>query len=297
MRFGGKKVKDKFYKYGVTALISASVLVLAGCKTNENTPQSSSKSKSSAVKIEKKNETKDRNKKVEVKGEKIKRQNSENTSSKNSNKVVEKLPVVSELMKNISSFNEGSFDISIEDTSGKERTNGLIQEDPRVVHFKNGSDAATEFWATDQFIYRLDDDKWIKYSQTARIGRYDPIINMPAETINQMKVSKTNNGYQVIYQGNSSDVKDLIQKYIVVASGVNKDPFNGQDLTSATLTYTFNKQKQLTEIHYEWLADSNKGKASYTNINQQKIAVPADVIQAADKNPDSINNQNGSTDD
>lgn len=290
-------MKDKFYKYGVTALISASVLVLAGCKTNENTPQSSSKSKSSAVKIEKKNETKDRNKKVEVKGEKIKRQNSENTSSKNSNKVVEKLPVVSELMKNISSFNEGSFDISIEDTSGKERTNGLIQEDPRVVHFKNGSDAATEFWATDQFIYRLDDDKWIKYSQTARIGRYDPIINMPAETINQMKVSKTNNGYQVIYQGNSSDVKDLIQKYIVVASGVNKDPFNGQDLTSATLTYTFNKQKQLTEIHYEWLADSNKGKASYTNINQQKIAVPADVIQAADKNPDSINYQNGSTDD
>lgn len=290
-------MKDKFYKYGVTALISASVLVLAGCKTNENTSQSSSKSKSSAVKIEKKNETKDRNKKVEVKGEKIKRQNSENTSSKNSNKVVEKLPVASELMKNISSFNEGSFDISIEDTSGKERTNGLIQEDPRVVHFKNGSDAATEFWATDQFIYRLDDDKWIKYSQTARIGRYDPIINMPAETINQMKVSKTNNSYQVIYQGNSSDVKDLIQKYIVVASGVNKDPFNGQDLTSATLTYTFNKQKQLTEIHYEWLADSNKGKASYTNINQQKIAVPADVIQAADKNPDSINNQNGSTDD
>ena len=290
-------MKDKFYKYGVIALISASVLVLAGCKTNENTSQSSSKSKSSVVKIEKKNETKDRNKKVEVKGEKIKRQNSENTSSKNSNKVVEKLPVASELMKDISSFNEGSFDISIEDTSGKERTNGLIQENPRVVHFKNGSDAATEFWATDQFIYRLDDDKWIKYSQTARIGRYDPIINMPAETINQMKVSKTNNGYQVIYQGNSSDVKDLIQKYIVVASGVNKDPFNGQDLTSATLTYTFNKQKQLTEIHYEWLADSNKGKASYTNINQQKIAVPADVIQAADKNPDSINNQNGSTDD
>lgn len=290
-------MKDKFYKYGVTALISASVLVLAGCKTNENTSQSSSKSKSSAVKIEKKNETKDRNKKVEVKGEKIKRQNSENTSSKNSNKVVEKLPVASELMKNISSFNEGSFDISIEDTSGKERTNGLIQEDPRVVHFKNGSDAATEFWATNQFVYRLDNDKWVKYSQTARIGRYDPIINMPAETINQMKVSKTNNGYQVIYQGNSSDVKDLIQKYIVVASGVNKDPFNGQDLTSATLTYTFNKQKQLTEIHYEWLADSNKGKASYTNINQQKIAVPADVIQAADKNPDSINNQNGSTDD
>lgn len=236
-------------------------------------------------------------KKVEVKGEKIKRQNSENTSSKNSNKVVEKLPVASELMKNISSFNEGSFDISIEDTSGKERTNGLIQENPRVVHFKIGSDAAAEFWATDQFVYRLDDDKWVKYSQTARIGRYDPIINMPAETINQMKVSKTNNGYQVIYQGNSSDVKDLIQKYIVVASGVNKDPFNGQDLTSATLTYTFNKQKQLTEIHYEWLADSNKGKASYTNINQQKIAVPADVIQAADKNPDSINNQNGSTDD
>lgn len=290
-------MKDKFYKYGVIALISASVLVLAGCKTNENTSQSSSKSKSSVVKIEKKNETKDRNKKVEVKGEKIKRQNSENTSSKNSNKVVEKLPVASELMKDISSFNEGSFDISIEDTSGKERTNGLIQENPRVVHFKNCSDAATEFWATDQFIYRLDDDKWIKYSQTARIGRYDPIINMPAETINQMKVSKTNNGYQVIYQGNSSDVKDLIQKYIVVASGVNKDPFNGQDLTSATLTYTFNKQKQLTEIHYEWLADSNKGKASYTNINQQKIAVPADVIQAADKNPDSINNQNGSTDD
>lgn len=290
-------MKDKFYKYGVIALISASVLVLAGCKTNENTSQSSSKSKSSVVKIEKKNETKDRNKKVEVKGEKIKRQNSENTSSKNSNKVVEKLPVASELMKDISSFNEGSFDISIEDTSGKERTNGLIQENPRVVHFKNGSDAATEFWATDQFIYRLDDDKWIKYSQTARIGRYDPIINMPAETINQMKVSKTNNGYQVIYQGNSSDVKDLIQKYIVVASGVNKDPFNGQDLTSATLTYTFNKQKQLTEIHYEWLADSNKGKASYTNINQQKIAVPADVIQAADKNPDSINYQNGSTDD
>lgn len=290
-------MKDKFYKYGVIALISASVLVLAGCKTNENTSQSSSKSKSSVVKIEKKNETKDRNKKVEVKGEKIKRQNSENTSSKNSNKVVEKLPVASELMKDISSFNEGSFDISIEDTSGKERTNGLIQENPRVVHFKIGSDAATEFWATDQFIYRLDDDKWIKYSQTARIGRYDPIINMPAETINQMKVSKTNNGYQVIYQGNSSDVKDLIQKYIVVASGVNKDPFNGQDLTSATLTYTFNKQKQLTEIHYEWLADSNKGKASYTNINQQKIAVPADVIQAADKNPDSINYQNGSTDD
>lgn len=290
-------MKDKFYKYGVTALISASVLVLAGCKTHENTSQSSSKSKSSVVKIEKKNETKDRNKKVEVKGEKIKRQNSENTSSKNSNKVVEKLPVASELMKNISSFNEGSFDISIEDTSGKERTNGLIQENPRVVHFKIGSDAAAEFWATDQFVYRLDDDKWVKYSQTARIGRYDPIINMPAETINQMKVSKTNNGYQVIYQGNSSDVKDLIQKYIVVASGVNKDPFNGQDLTSATLTYTFNKQKQLTEIHYEWLADSNKGKASYTNINQQKIAVPADVIQAADKNPDSINNQNGSTDD
>lgn len=290
-------MKDKFYKYGVIALISASVLVLAGCKTNENTSQSSSKSKSSVVKIEKKNETKDRNKKVEVKGEKIKRQNSENTSSKNSNKVVEKLPVASELMKNISSFNEGSFDISIEDTSGKERTNGLIQENPRVVHFKIGSDAAAEFWAKDQFVYRLDDDKWVKYSQTARIGRYDPIINMPAETINQMKVSKTNNGYQVIYQGNSSDVKDLIQKYIVVASGVNKDPFNGQDLTSATLTYTFNKQKQLTEIHYEWLADSNKGKASYTNINQQKIAVPADVIQAADKNPDSINNQNGSTDD
>lgn len=63
-------MKDKFYKYGVIALISASVLVLAGCKTNENTSQSSSKSKSSVVKIEKKNETKDRNKKVEVKGEK-----------------------------------------------------------------------------------------------------------------------------------------------------------------------------------------------------------------------------------
>ena len=200
-------------------------------------------------------------------------------------------------MKNISSFNEGSFDISIDDMSGKEQTNGLIQENPRVVHFKTSGDVATEFWATNQFVYRLDNDKWVKYSQTARIGRYDPIINMPAETINQMKVSKTNNGYQVIYQGNSSDVKDLIQKYIVVASGVNKDPFNGQDLTSATLTYTFNKQKQLTEIHYEWLADSNKGKASYTNINQQKIAVPADVIQAADKNPDSINNQNGTTDD
>lgn len=290
-------MKDKFYKYGVTALISASVLVLAGCKTNENTSQSSSKSKSSVVKIEKKKETKDHDKKVEVKGEKIKRQSSENTSSKNSNKVVEKLPLASELMKNISSFNEGSFDISIEDTSGKERTNGLIQENPRVVHFKISGDAATEFWATDQFVYRLDNDKWVKYGQTARIGRYDPIINMPAETINQMKVSKTSNSYQVIYQGNSSDVKDLIQKYIVVASGVNKDPFNGQDLTSATITYTFNKQKQLTEIHYEWSADSNKGNASYTNINQQKITVPADVIQAADKNPDSINNQNGTTDD
>lgn len=290
-------MKYKFYKYGVTALISASVLVLAGCQNNETSSQSSSKSKSSVVKIEKKNRTKDHEKKVEVKEEKIKRQSSENTSSKNTNKVVEKLPLASELMKNISSFNEGSFDISIEDTSAKERTNGLIQENPRVVHFKTSGDAATEFWATDQFVYRLDDNKWEKYSQTARIGRYDPIINMPAETINQMKVSKTNNGYQVIYQGNSSDVKDLIQKYIVVASGVNKDPFNGQDLTSATLTYTFNKQKQLTEIHYEWLADSNKGKASYTNINQQKIAVPADVIQAADKNPDSINNQNGTTDD
>ena len=34
-----------------------------------------------------------------------------------------------------------------------------------------------------------------------------------------------------------------------------------------------------------------------TKISIDKIAVPADVIQAADKNPDSINNQNGTTDD
>ena len=37
---------------------------------------------------------------------------------------------------------------------------------------------------------------------------------------------------------------------------------------------------------------SNKGTASYTNINQQKIAVPNDVIQAAAKNSDSIDNNN-----
>ena len=52
------------------------------------------------------------------------------------------------------------------------------------------------------------------------------------------------------------------------------------------------KQKQLTEIHYDWTAGSNKGTASYTNINQQKISVPNDVIQAAAKNSDSIDNNN-----
>ena len=51
-------------------------------------------------------------------------------------------------------------------------------------------------------------------------------------------------------------------------------------------------EKQLTEIHYDWTAGSNKGTASYTNINQQKIAVPNDVIQAAAKNSDSIDNNN-----
>lgn len=63
-------MKDKFYKYGLTALISASVLVLAGCKTNENTPQSSSKSKSSVVKIEKKKNLKTMIKKLKLREKK-----------------------------------------------------------------------------------------------------------------------------------------------------------------------------------------------------------------------------------
>ena len=74
--------------------------------------------------------------------------------------------------------------------------------------------------------------------------------------------------------------------------GFKWHPFGDQDFTLATLTYSFNKQKQLTEIHYDWTAGSNKGTASYTNINQQKIAVPNDVIQAAAKNSDSIDNNN-----
>lgn len=47
-------------------------------------------------------------------------------------------------------------------------------------------------------------------------------------------------------------------------------------------------------MNYEWSAGTNRGTAAYTNINQQKLAVPNSVIQAAANNPDSVDNQNNS---
>ena len=49
-------------------------------------------------------------------------------------------------------------------------------------------------------------------------------------------------------------------------------------------------------MNYEWNAGSNKGTASYTNINQQQLSVPKDVIEKAAQNPDSVDNQNKNVD-
>lgn len=288
-------MKSKSYKYGIAALVGVSALALAGCQSNENqssTSKTNAKSKSSIVKIEKKSKSKS-SKSEKQEGE-VKKQSSEKVNKASSSKKdVEKVPTATELMNNVSAFNEGNFDIRLNYATVKGYDTGIIQENPRVLHYKFNGGMNSEVWATDQFVYSLSGDKWTKIGQTYKIGRFDPMISLPSPLINQMKVSKTSDGYQAKYEGNSAEAKELMEHYIVWVSSENKwNPFGDQDFTSATLTYSFNKQKQLTEIHYDWTAGSNKGTASYTNINQQKIAVPNDVIQAAAKNSDSIDNNN-----
>lgn len=39
-----------------------------------------------------------------------------------------------------------------------------------------------------------------------------------------------------------------------------------------------------------------QGYSFYTNINQQQLSVPKDVIEKAAQNPDSVDNQNKSVD-
>ncbi len=286
-------MKSKFYKYGIATLVGVSALALAGCQSNEKqSDTSNAKSKSSIVKIEKKSKSKS-SKSEKQEGE-VKKQSSENVNKASSSKKDgEKVPTATELMNNVSTFNEGNFDIRLNYATVKGYDTGIIQENPRVVHYKFNGGMDSEVWATDQFVYSLSGDKWTKIAQTYKIGRFDPMTSLPSSLINQMKVSKIDDGYQAKYEGNSAEVKELMEHYIVWVSNENKwHPFGDQDFTSATLTYSFNKQKQLTEIHYDWTAGSNKGTASYTNINQQKIAVPNDVIQAAAKNSDSIDNNN-----
>lgn len=286
-------MKNNFYKYGAATLIGASLLLAAGCQNN-NQSSSGSKSKSSIVKIEKKsksNKASSKNKQSSVNKE----------GSQSSTKSVEKkndtLPTASELMNNVSSFNEGNFDIRLNYATVQGYDTGVIQESPRIVHYKFNGGMSSEIWTTDKDVYTLEGDKWTQAKQTYKYDRFDPITNVPTGLINQMRVSKTSDGYKATYQGNSTEVKELMEKYIVcVASAIKWNPWGDQDFTSATLTYTFNKQKQLTGMNYEWTAGSNKGTASYTNINQQKISVPKDVIEKAAQNPDSVDNESKNVD-
>ncbi|WP_276804153.1 hypothetical protein [Lactobacillus hominis] len=266
----------KRHKYSLAMLASTILLLFAGCQNHTN--QSSSKSRSLVIKKQK--------------------------SKKNSKKLIivhkkqsteEKMPTVTELMNNVADFNEGNFDIRINNTTEKGYDTGVIQENPRIVHYKFNGGMSLEIWTTDKDVYTLEGNKWIQTGQTYRWDRFDPITNVPVALISQMKVSKSNDGYKVVYQGNSQEVKELMEKYIIhVTRNYYRSPWEDQDFTSATLTYTFNKQKRLIAMNYEWSAGTNRGTAAYTNINQQKLAVPNSVIQAAANNPDSVDNQNNS---
>ena len=239
-------MKSKFYKYGIATLVGVSALALAGCQSNEKqSDTSNAKSKSSIVKIEKKSKSK--SSKLEKQEGEVKKQSSENVNKASSSKKdVEKVPTVTELMNNVSTFNEGNFDIRLNYATVKGYDTGIIQENPRVVHYKFNGGMNSEVWATDQFVYSLSGDKWTKIGQTYKIGRFDPMISLPSPLINQMKVSKTSDGYQAKYEGNSAEAKELMEHYIVWVSNENKwHPFGDQDFTLATLTYSFNKQNIL----------------------------------------------------
>ncbi len=287
-------MKNNFYKYGAATLIGVSLLLAAGCQNNNTQSSSSSKAKSSVVKIEKKsksNKASSKNKQSSINEE------SSQSSTKSVEKKNDKLPTAAELMKNVSAFNEGNFDIRLNYATIQGYDTGVIQESPRIVHYKFNGGMSSEIWTTDKDVYTLEGDKWTQAGQTYKYDRFDPITNVPTGLINQMKVTKTAEGYKATYQGNSQEIKELMEKYIVcVASAIKWNPWGDQDFTSATLTYTFNKQKQLTGMNYEWSAGSNKGTASYTNINQQQLSVPKDVIEKAAQNPDSVDNQNKSVD-
>ena len=139
-------MKSKFYKYGVAALVGVSALALAGCQSNENqssTSNANGKSKSSIVKIEKKSKSKS-SKSEKQEGE-VRKQSSENLNKASSaKKDVEKVPTATELMNNVSAFNEGNFDIRLNYATVKGYDTGIIQENPRVVHYKfNGGSPLT----------------------------------------------------------------------------------------------------------------------------------------------------------
>lgn len=163
-------MKSKFYKYGIATLVGVSALALAGCQSNEKqSGTSNAKSKSSIVKIEKKSKSKS-SKSEKQEGE-VKKQSNENVNkASNSKKDGEKVPTATELMNNVSTFNEGNFDIRLNYATVKGYDTGIIQENPRVVHYKFNGGMDSEVWATDQFVYSLSGDKWTKIAQTYKNG-------------------------------------------------------------------------------------------------------------------------------
>ncbi len=265
-------------KLKAVVFVAACALALAGCSNKKEDTESFKGSHNSTI-VRKRSKTNKDNSSKNT-------QNTANTTDSDTkdndsddNRTEDKTPSAKDLMVNVKDFNEADFVLNFKDTDETGGFKGKIQEQPRVVYFEVTDGGNGKTWATDSAVYMNDSGEWDKMKQPGYTGAYDPITDFPA--VSDMKVAKDGDGYTASYQGNSADVVDVLKKAIAQYQHISQDPFGDDDADVIKFTYSFNAQKQLTGIKYEWQAGSHQGSAVYININAQKLTVPTSVINSA----------------